>query len=90
MQVKFEFVTYDDNEDTFEIDENIYSYELNDEQVSVIGEIVEPKTDKIKIDKIKKKPNLVISFKRSFNRGTFRISPPKPTSPKTIIFGLMF
>lgn len=36
-------------------------YELNDEQVSVIGEIVEPKTDKIKIDKIKKKPNLVIS-----------------------------
>ena len=32
MQVKFEFVTYDANEDTFEIDENIYSYELNDEQ----------------------------------------------------------
>ena len=36
-------------------------YELNDEQVSVIGEIVEPKTDKIKIDKMKKKPRLVIS-----------------------------
>jgi DNA-directed RNA polymerase subunit E'/Rpb7 len=36
-------------------------YELNDAQVSVIGEIVEPKTDKIKTDKIKKKPKLVIS-----------------------------
>ena len=36
-------------------------YELNDEQVSVIGEIVEPKPDKIKIDKMKKKPRLVIS-----------------------------
>jgi DNA-directed RNA polymerase subunit E'/Rpb7 len=36
-------------------------YELNDEQVSVIGEIVEPKTDKNKIDKMKKKPRLVIS-----------------------------
>lgn len=36
-------------------------YELNDEQVSVIGEIVEPKTDKVKIDKMKKKPKLVIS-----------------------------
>ena len=36
-------------------------YELNDEQVSVIGEIVEPKTDKLKIDKMKKKPKLVIS-----------------------------
>ena len=36
-------------------------YELNDQQVSVIGEIVEPKTDKIKIDKMKKKPKLVIS-----------------------------
>jgi len=36
-------------------------YELNDEQVSVIGEIVEPKTDKIKIDKLKKKTKLVIS-----------------------------
>ena len=36
-------------------------YELNDEQVSVIGEIVEPKTDKIKIDRMKKKPKLVIS-----------------------------
>lgn len=36
-------------------------YELNDQQVSVIGEIVEPKTDKVKIDKMKKKPKLVIS-----------------------------
>lgn len=36
-------------------------YELNDQQVSVIGEIVEPKTDKIKIDKMKRKPKLVIS-----------------------------
>ena len=32
MQVKFEFVIYDEALDTFELDENIYSYELNDEQ----------------------------------------------------------
>ena len=32
MQVKFEFVIYDEALDTFEIDENVYSYELNDEQ----------------------------------------------------------
>jgi len=37
-------------------------YELNDEQVSVIGEIVEPKTDKYKKGGLmKKKPRLVIS-----------------------------
>jgi len=35
-------------------------YELNDEQVSVIGEIVEPKPDKFKPDKLKIKPKLVI------------------------------
>lgn len=35
-------------------------YELNDNQVSVIGEIVEPKVDKFKVDKFKKKPRLVI------------------------------
>ena len=35
-------------------------YELNDQHVSVIGEIVEPKTDKINMDKLKKKPRLVI------------------------------
>jgi len=34
-------------------------FELNDDQVSVIGEIVEPKADKYKKD-IKKKPKLVI------------------------------
>lgn len=34
-------------------------FELNDDQVSVIGEIVEPKTDKYKKD-LKKKPKLVI------------------------------
>ena len=32
MQVKFEFVIYDEALDKFELDENIYSYELNDEQ----------------------------------------------------------
>jgi DNA-directed RNA polymerase subunit E'/Rpb7 len=35
-------------------------YELNDEQVSVIGELIEPKVDKYKTDKFKKKPRLVI------------------------------
>jgi DNA-directed RNA polymerase subunit E'/Rpb7 len=35
-------------------------YELNDEQVSVIGEIVEPKADKFKPDKFKPRPKLVI------------------------------
>jgi DNA-directed RNA polymerase subunit E'/Rpb7 len=35
-------------------------YELNDEQVSVIGEIVEPKADKFKPDKLKPRPKLVI------------------------------
>jgi DNA-directed RNA polymerase subunit E'/Rpb7 len=35
-------------------------YELNDEQVSVIGEIVEPKADKFKSDKFKPRPKLVI------------------------------
>jgi len=35
-------------------------YELNDEQVSVIGEVIEPKVDKYKTDKFKKKPRLVI------------------------------
>ncbi|MDQ7044950.1 MAG: hypothetical protein Q9M32_03430 [Sulfurimonas sp.] len=32
MQVKFEFVSYDDTTKTFELDENIYSFELNEEQ----------------------------------------------------------
>ena len=32
MQLKFEFVIYDETLDKFELDENIYSYELNDEQ----------------------------------------------------------
>lgn len=32
MQVKFEFTTYDDALDTFELDENIYSFELNEDQ----------------------------------------------------------
>ena len=32
MQVKFEFATYDDALELFELDENIYSFELNDEQ----------------------------------------------------------
>ncbi len=32
MQVKFEFVHYDETLDTFEPDENIYTLELNDEQ----------------------------------------------------------
>ena len=32
MQVKLEFVIYDESLDSFELDENIYSYELNDEQ----------------------------------------------------------
>jgi len=32
MHVKFEFVIYDEALDTFELDKNIYSYELNDEQ----------------------------------------------------------
>ena len=35
-------------------------YELNDEQVSVIGEIIEPKADKFKPDKFKPRPKLVI------------------------------
>ena len=35
-------------------------FELNDHQVSVIGEIIEPKADKYKKDTIKKKPKLVI------------------------------
>ena len=35
-------------------------FELNDDQVSVIGEIIEPKADKYKKDTIKKKPKLVI------------------------------
>ncbi len=32
MQLKFEFVIYDETLDKFELDENIYSYELNYEQ----------------------------------------------------------
>ncbi|WP_455757367.1 hypothetical protein [Sulfurimonas sp.] len=32
MQVKFEFAIYDEALDTFELDENIYSYELDEEQ----------------------------------------------------------
>ncbi|WP_373004487.1 hypothetical protein [Sulfurimonas sp.] len=32
MQVKFEFAIYDETLDKFELDENIYSYELDDEQ----------------------------------------------------------
>ena len=32
MQVKFEFVTYNEELDTFELDENTYLLELNDEQ----------------------------------------------------------
>ncbi len=32
MQVKFEFAIYNDTLDKFELDENIYSYELNKEQ----------------------------------------------------------
>ncbi len=35
-------------------------FELNDEQVSVIGEIIEPKADKYKKETTKKKPKLVI------------------------------
>ena len=35
-------------------------YELNDEHVSVIGEIIEPKADKYKPDKFKPRPKLVI------------------------------
>lgn len=35
-------------------------FELNDDQVSVIGEIIEPKADKYKKEAIKKKPKLVI------------------------------
>ncbi len=33
MQLKLEFAIYDDTLDKFELDENIYSIELNDEQV---------------------------------------------------------
>jgi len=33
MQVKFEFAIYDEALDKFELDENIYSYVLDDEQV---------------------------------------------------------
>jgi len=32
MQVKFEFALYDETLNKFELDENIYSYELDDEQ----------------------------------------------------------
>ncbi len=32
MQVKFEFVIYNETLDTFELDENVYSFELNEEQ----------------------------------------------------------
>ena len=32
MQVKFEFVIYDDALDKFELDENIYSFDLDEEQ----------------------------------------------------------
>ena len=32
MQVKFEFTSYNEELDTFEIDENVYLFELNDEQ----------------------------------------------------------
>jgi len=32
MQVKFQFVIYDDSLDKFELDENIYSYDLDEEQ----------------------------------------------------------
>lgn len=32
MQVKFEFAIYDQELDTFELDDNVYSFELNDEQ----------------------------------------------------------
>lgn len=38
-------------------------YELNDEHVSVMGEIVEPKTDKYKSNILSKKPKLVIEEK---------------------------
>ena len=33
MQVKFEFVIYNDALDKFELDENIYSYSLDEEQI---------------------------------------------------------
>ena len=33
MQVKFEFGIYDETLDTFQLDENMYYFELNDEQV---------------------------------------------------------
>lgn len=33
MQVRFEFAIYDEELDTFELDENVYSFELNEEQV---------------------------------------------------------
>ena len=32
MQLKFEFVIYDETRNKFELDKNIYSYELDDEQ----------------------------------------------------------
>jgi len=32
MQIKFELVTYDEELDKFELDENVYKLELNDEQ----------------------------------------------------------
>lgn len=32
MQIKFQFVTYDDELDKFELDENVYPLELDDEQ----------------------------------------------------------
>ena len=32
MQVKFQFAIYDEALDKFELDENVYNYELNDEQ----------------------------------------------------------
>ncbi len=33
MQIKFEFVIYDETKDSFELDEKTYSFELNDEQM---------------------------------------------------------
>lgn len=32
MQVRFEFAIYDEELDTFELDDNVYSFELNEEQ----------------------------------------------------------
>jgi len=33
MELKFEFVSYDEESDTFELDENIYTYILDEDQV---------------------------------------------------------